>query len=197
MTEESADINAVDASASSSSITVSFFTSDTYYAFSGGRNPPLLKSKDLRNWTTKHITKLDGDAYELRITIDREEAEQKRFGFRLFADENRIGIPIYFQPNNGTFRVGETEAPFAVTDLPAGEDVELRIFIDKYLVEVFAGGRQAMVAANMDWQAASGFDAYTWGAPTTIKKVEIWKMKPTNQGYLDARASRIWKPSTE
>ncbi len=54
--------------------------------------------------------------------------------------------------------------------------------IDKYLVEVFCNGRQAMVAADMDWQDASGFDAYAWGAPTTIKKVEIWKMKPTNQG---------------
>ena len=28
-----------------------FLIGDTYYAFSGGRNPPLLKSKDLRNWT--------------------------------------------------------------------------------------------------------------------------------------------------
>ena len=27
-----------------------FLIGDTYYAFSGGRNPPLLKSKDLKNW---------------------------------------------------------------------------------------------------------------------------------------------------
>ena len=51
-----------------------------------------------------------------------------------------------------------------------------------YLVEVFVNGRQAMVAADMDWQAANGFDAYSFGAPTTIKKVEIWKVKPTNRG---------------
>ena len=58
-------------------------------------------------------------------------------------------------------------------------------------------GRQAMVAADMDWQTASGFDAYTWGDPTTIKRVEIWKMKPTNQGYLHARETRIWQSDTE
>ena len=75
--------------------------------------------------------------------------------------------------------------------------MDLRIFIDKYLVEVFVNGRQAMVAADMDWQAANGFDAYAWGAPTTIKKVEIWKVKPTNQGYLEARENRIWEPDTE
>ena len=125
---------------------------------------------------TKRIAQLDGDALEIRITINRKQAERKRFGFRLFADENRKGLPIYFQPNNNTLRVGGTEAPFAVADLPADEDVEVRIFIDKYLVEVFVNGRQAMVAADIDWQAASGLDAYTFGAPTTIKKVEIWKV---------------------
>ena len=28
-----------------------FLIGDTYYAFSGGRNPPLLKSQDLKSWT--------------------------------------------------------------------------------------------------------------------------------------------------
>jgi len=152
--------------------------------------------RESRREATKRIAGLDGDACEIRITIDRNQAERKRFGFRLFADENRIGLPVYFQPNNGTLRVGGTEAPFAVADLPAGEDVELRIFIDKYLVEVFVNGRQAMVAADMGWQAASGFDAYAWGAPTVIRKAEIWRVKPTNQGYLEARKNRIWETDT-
>ena len=147
--------------------------------------------------TTTRIAELEGDTYEIRITIDREQAQRKRFGFRLFTNENRIGLPIYFQPNNGTLRVGGTEAPFEVANLPVDEDVELRIFIDKYLVEVFVNGRQAMVAADMDWQEASGFDAYSWGDPTTIKKIEIWKIKPTNQGYLEARQNRIWEPDTK
>jgi sucrose-6-phosphate hydrolase SacC (GH32 family) len=121
---------------------------------------------------------------------------RKRFGFRLFADEKRVGIPIYFQPSSETLRVGKTEAPFVVSDLPPGEDLELRIFIDKYLVEVFVNGRQAMVAADMYWEQANGLYAYSWGAPTTIRKVEIWKLKPTNQGYLEAQKSRIWEPDT-
>jgi beta-fructofuranosidase len=158
--------------------------------------PERKGGTDWRN-PTKRIAELEGDAYEIRITIDREQAERKRFGFRLFTDENRIGLPIYFQPDNGTLRVGGLVAPFAVADLPAGEDVELRIFIDKYFVEVFANGRQALVAADMDWNAARGFDAYSFGAPTTINKVEIWKVKPTNQGYIEARENRIWEPDTE
>ena len=45
--------------------------------------------------------------------------------------------------------------------------------------------------------SASGFDAYSWGDPTTIKKVEIWKIKSTNQGCLEARQNRIWEPDTK
>jgi sucrose-6-phosphate hydrolase SacC (GH32 family) len=159
----------------------------------------IPKPKGGTDWRnrTKRIAELKGDSYEIRITVDREEAERKRFGSRLFANENRIGLPIYFQPNNGTLRVGGTEAPFKVSDLPAGESVELRIFIDKYFVEVFVNNRQAVVAADMNWQDASGFDAYSFAKPTTIKKVEIWKMKPTNQGYLEARENRIWEIDTE
>lgn len=141
-----------------------------------------------------NITELDGDAYELRITIGREEALRKRFGFQLFADEHHQGLPVIILPETGTLCVGTTEAPFAVADLPEGEDVDLRIFIDKYLVEVFANGRQAVVTAHMNYQEAKGVNGYTFGSPTTVRKIEIWRLKSTNQGFLEARESRIWEP---
>ncbi|MHC4425902.1 MAG: glycoside hydrolase family 32 protein [Planctomycetota bacterium] len=143
---------------------------------------------------TQRLTELNSNALEIRITVDRKEAARKRFGFRLFTGKDAKGLPIVFQPAGGTLRVGTTEAPFSVADLPQGEDVELRIFIDKYLVEVFANDRQAMVAADMNWRAARGFDVCTFGASTVIKKVEIWKLKPTNEGLLKARESGIWQP---
>jgi len=90
-----------------------------------------------------------------------------------------------------------TEAPFAVANLPENEDMVLRIFIDKYLVEVFVNDCQAIVAAHMDYAAANGLKAYTFGGPTRLQKVEIWKLKPTNQGFLEARQNRIWECETE
>ena len=56
------------------------------------------------------------------------------------------GLPVIIHPETGTIQLGTTEAPFAVSDLPAGDDFELRIFIDKYLVEVFVCDRQAVWA---------------------------------------------------
>jgi beta-fructofuranosidase len=141
-----------------------------------------------------HIVDLDGDCVEIRIVIPREQAARKLFGFTLFEDGSGGGLPIMLRPENGTLRVGTGEAPFAVTDLPEGEDIELRIFIDKYIVEVFANDRQALIAAHMELYRKSSLHAFTVGIPTTIKRLDIWRLKPTNQGFLDARDSRIWEP---
>ena len=144
----------------------------------------------------KKIAPLDGDAIELRITIARDQAERKLFGFTLFDDGKGGGLSVLFRPENSTLRLGAAEAPFSVAGLPKGEDVELRIFIDKYLVEVFANSRQAMVASHADPRGKPDFSAFSVGAPTRLKKVELWKLKPTNQGFLDAQKNRVWEPET-
>ena len=72
---------------------------------------------------------------------ERVYVNGKRFGFQLFADEANEGLSIMVHPQNGTLRIGTTESPFAVADLPETEALELRIFVDKYVVEVFANER--------------------------------------------------------
>jgi sucrose-6-phosphate hydrolase SacC (GH32 family) len=155
------------------------------------------KPRNTDGAAVEQIATLDGEACEILIVIDRLQADRKQFGFRLFSDADHHGLPILFRPETGTMRLGGTEAPFAVEDLPPGEDLELRIFIDKYLVEVFVNGRQAMVAACKDYMEARGLGAHTFGRGTTIKKMVIWRLKPANQGYREARQSRIWVPDTK
>lgn len=143
------------------------------------------------------IAELPSDSVEIRITIDRQQALRKLFGFVVFADENGGGLPILFRPETGTLRVGTTEAPFAVNDLPENELVEVRIFIDRHLVEVFVNDRQALLATYPDYAGKHTLAAFTIGAPTTLQKVEIWKLHPTNQGFFEAQASKIWEPDTQ
>ena len=112
-------------------------------------------------------------------------------------DEEHGGLPIVIRSETGTLRVGDTEAPFAVADSGADKDIEPRIFVDKYLVEVFANDRRALVAAHMDRNTARGVRAYTFGAPLTIKSVELWPLTPVNRGFIEAEESRIWEPRTE
>ena len=150
-------------------------------------NVPPKKAPQLQR-----IAELDGDAYEIRIVIPRAEALRKLFGFVLFADKEGNGLPIMLRPETGTLRVGTIEAPFNLDDLPEDEDVEVRIFIDKYLVEVFVNSRQAVLAAHMA-AGKTGLDAFTVGATTTLKSLEIWELKPTNQGFVDAQRDRVWE----
>lgn len=158
----------------------------------GDRVPPTAAPR------LQRIAELPGDSAEIRVVIPRDQATRKLFGFVLFADSKGAGgLPILVRPETGTIRVGTTEAPFAVADLPPGEDVELRIFADKYLVEVFANDRQAVLAAHlgaMNPRASRSLDAFTVGAPTTLKRVDLWKLRPTNEGFQQARAHRVWEP---
>jgi beta-fructofuranosidase len=142
------------------------------------------------------LAQLPGDAAEIRITVPRDQAARKRFGFRLFGTGNAGGLPIILRPETGTIRVGTTEAPFTVADLPPGEDLDLRIFVDKYVVEVIANDRQAVVATHMDWQGKTALDGYSSGAPTAIKRLEIWKLESATEGFREAQANRIWEPQT-
>ena len=144
----------------------------------------------------QRIAGLDGDACEIRLVISRQEALRKLFGFVLFVGAAGRGLPLMLRPETGTLRLGSTDAPFAVADLPQDENLELRVFVDKYLVEVFANSRQAMLAAHMDYAGKSGLHAFTVGAPTSIKSLEIWKLKPTNGGFLEARRNPVWEPRT-
>ncbi len=143
------------------------------------------------------ITDLEGDAFEIKATVSSKEATNKRLGFHLFSDDEKSGFPVIINPVSKAIRVGTVEAPFSVVDLPAGEDLEIRIFIDKYLIEVFVNDRQAVVGAFMDYKSNTGLYAYTYGAGTTIKELKIWKIKPTNQGFLEARQNRIWEVDIE
>lgn len=161
-------------------------------AMHGPSAVPPSRSPELQR-----LAELPGDACEIRVVIPREQALRKLFGFVLFADDRGGGLPILLRPENGTLRVGSAEGPFAVSDLPADEDVELRIFIDKYLVEVFANGRQALPAAHLEYAGAPRLDGFTFGEATAIKTLEIWKLHPANQGYLEARETRVWEPATE
>lgn len=145
----------------------------------------------------QRIAEMPGDSAEIRITIPRAEAARKMFGLVLFSDGIGGGLPITLRPETGTLRVGGTEAPFAVASLPDGEDVELRVFVDKYLVEVFANDRQAVLAAHLDHAGKRSLDAFTVGAPTTLQRVEIWPLKPTNAGFREAQKNRAWEPRTK
>ena len=60
----------------------------------------------------QHVARIEADAFEVRIAVDRAAAERRRFGFRLFAGGADEGLLVLIRPESGTICLGETEAPF-------------------------------------------------------------------------------------
>ena len=143
------------------------------------------------------LLELEEEAMEVRIVIDREEALRRRFGLEISTGEPGDALPIFLCPETARIHVGTAEAPFAVADLPEGEDLSLRLFLDRYLVEVFAGDRQALVAAQRNVPSPRTLRAYAFGGPLRIRKVEAWKLHSCNQGLWEARQNRVWECATE
>jgi len=121
-----------------------------------------------------------GAAVEIRITIDRQQALRKLFGFVVCADMVGNGLALIFRPETGTMRLGNAESPFAMTSLAPDEDLELRIFIDHFLVEVFVNDRQSMVAEYPAYVGHTALYGITVGAPTVVKMLDVWQMAATN-----------------
>ena len=88
------------------------------------------------------LKEIRGDALELEVTFQSPAA--KEFGLDVLCDSSgENGLRVAVMPESKTLTVGSVHAPF---ELKTGEDLALRVFIDKNLVEVFANDRQAAVA---------------------------------------------------
>ena len=71
-------------------------------------------------------------------------------------------------------KVGYINPPF---ELKKGEDLTLRIFIDKSMIEVFANDRQAAVAWHEYDTRDIHVSLFSKGGDVTVKSISSWKMK--------------------
>ena len=73
-----------------------------------------------------------------------------------------------------TLGIADIEPPF---ELKKGEDLTLRIFIDKNLVEVFANDRQAAAHLHDRISPNPNISIFTRDSELLVKGVRAWKMK--------------------
>lgn len=123
--------------------------------------------------TAHRLKKIRGDALELEVTFQSPAA--KEFGLDLLCDRSGAnGLRVAVGPESKTLRVGKVQAPF---ELNKDEDLTLRVFLDKNLVEVFANDRQAAVAAGKYVPENLGIILFSRGGDVLVKDVHGWKMK--------------------
>jgi len=116
---------------------------------------------------------ITGDALELSLSI--EPGTAKSFGLEVCCDKDgKNGTPVVIDTANRVLQVGNVKAPF---ELKAGERAELRVFIDKNLVEVFVNDRQAAVAAGKFVPENQGIQLTSTGGDVVVKEFKSWKVK--------------------
>ena len=100
-------------------------------------------------------------------------------------------MEIFYSADKKTISVGdgkEATEPYrgsqpydvAPFELKAGEDLNLRIFIDRALVEIFINERQAVVHSQLHKQEDVGLCLYSIGGDIKAD-VTGWKMAVANQ----------------
>ena len=132
-----------------------------------------LKDITVKSDTTHMLEGISGDAMELEIVIEAPAANA--FGIKVLADQDgNKGFTISSGKGSKTLNVGYINPPF---ELEEGEDLTLRIFIDKSMIEVFANDRQAAVAWHEYDPKDLHVSLFSKGGDLKVNKVCAWNMK--------------------
>lgn len=119
-----------------------------------------------------------GDSIELKITFAPGTAAE--FGLEVYCDHDGAkGFPITVEPKEQILRLGDLKVPFV---LAPEEATELRIFLDKNMIEVFVNDRQAAVASHRYASDHLGIRLFARSGSATVTEATAWKMKSIYQG---------------
>jgi sucrose-6-phosphate hydrolase SacC (GH32 family) len=118
------------------------------------------------------LSQITGNALEVEVIFKAPLPEE--FGINLLGDETgQNGIRITAGAEKNSLDIGSIHPPFKLKD---GEDLKLRVFIDKNLVEVFANDRQAAAFAHEEIRKNPNISIFTNNKPLVVQEVNVWKM---------------------
>lgn len=126
---------------------------------------------------SSHMLKdISGDTVELSVTIKPTSA--KEYGVSVFCDNDGEGFTVTIKPESKAIEMGKIKPPF---ELKKGEDLNLSIFLDKGMVEVFVNDRQAAVYMHRHDKENAGISLFSKGGDIAAT-VKGWKMKSIYAG---------------
>ena len=149
-----------------------------------------------------------GDCLELAVTIEPDDANQfgvkvrcspdgaEQTGIVCVPDKKKVLVDVsqstlnpdieypYYRSAKASQRLPESQrtvtaqaAPFELAD---GESLELRIFLDRSVLEVFANGRQCLTHRIYPTRSDSlGVALFSRGGSVNFRSVEAWEMAAT------------------
>jgi sucrose-6-phosphate hydrolase SacC (GH32 family) len=139
-------------------------------------NPVCEKDIVVENGATNRLKNVSGDTIEIMATI--KQGDTSRYGVRLLCDkDNANGLDLVVEPGAKSIKLGSTIAPF---ELKRGEDIQLRIFVDRSIVEVFVNDRQAVVKQHAYAPGDVGVCLFSEGGKMEVRELKAWTMAASN-----------------
>ncbi|MFZ2654565.1 MAG: glycoside hydrolase family 32 protein [Victivallales bacterium] len=175
------------------------------------KNPKSLKNINIHSDTSVVAADINGDCKELQITIDPQRSVECGVKVRCSPDGSEE-TAIAYAPARKILRielnkssldkstmprtysmtfmlpegsenpeVGAQEAPF---ELKPGELLNLRIYLDHSIMEVFANGRQCITQRIWPTRDDSlGISFFSRGGGAKVKSIEAWDMTGRNRQH--------------
>jgi beta-fructofuranosidase len=139
--------------------------------------------------TELSLEDVSGDGIELKIELNSDTAEQ--FGVQVrCSPDGEEHTRVYYDVIERKLKIDTRhsslgEGPKSVEggpfELAPGESLQLRVFVDRSVVEVFANDRQAVMRRVYPTRADSlGVKLFSRGGAAMVKSAEAWDMAPAN-----------------
>ena len=124
---------------------------------------------------------VSGSAIEIVARFSPGKAKRVGINVRASADGS-VSLPVWFDGATSEFGVGDKRGK---SHLKPGEDVTLRIFVDRSIIEVYAGGR-VITKCTLNDPAAQLIVPFAEGGEAVLKDIDIWQMKSMWDKPLDS-----------
>jgi beta-fructofuranosidase len=117
------------------------------------------------------LREMAGDALEIVVTYRRSDAE--RFGLKVrVSPDGRTRVPIWFDARTNEFGVADVRAS---SDLAPEEPVQMQVYIDRSVIEVYVNGNVITKVAYLD-PLAQGVHLFAEGGTCILEDAMIWQM---------------------
>jgi len=132
---------------------------------------------------TGFVDEVQGDALEIVATFEARDA--RRFGLRVRAAGDRTtSTKVFYDVSSGDFGVEGNVVESAYAEmgqgpayLAGGDLIDMRVFLDKCLLEVFVNGHTCSGIFTGD-PGFVGLDLFSDGGTARLVSLDVWEMKP-------------------
>ncbi len=151
--------------------------------------PNQLQDIEVQPNTEANLKTIKGNSIEISLKFEQSTAEE--YGIKVCCSpDGEEQTVISYCPTEAALKVdtcssGPNESPkhieSAPLELPEGEQLRLRVFVDKSVVEVFANNQQAIMRRIYPARTDSvGVKLFAKGGSIKVNQLDCWQISPSN-----------------